>query len=102
MRERTQLPVGHGFDRSYWLSRCEGFRVEDAEGMHIGSVVELHYRSRLDQPDELAVRGGLLGRRLLLYRADSVHTIIPAQARLVLALGAVPSRSGHRRAGDVA
>jgi hypothetical protein len=102
MREPIYLPVGHGLDRSYWLSGCEGFRVEDADGMRIGTVVELHYRSRLDQPDALAVRGGRLGHRWLLYRAESVHTIIPAQARLVLAAGASPSRSGHQRAGDAA
>jgi hypothetical protein len=45
MREPIQIPVGHGFDRAYWLSRCEGFLVEDAAGMRIGTVVELHDHS---------------------------------------------------------
>jgi hypothetical protein len=95
MREPIQIPIGHGFDRAYWLSRCEGFLVEDAAGNRIGTVVELHYRSRLDQPDALAVRAGRLGLRLLLYPAEAVETIQAEQGRLVLATQAAPIRSGH-------
>ena len=102
MREPIQFPIGRGADRAYELSRCQGFLVQDAEGMRIGTVVELHYRSRLDQPDELAVRAGRLGHRLLIYRAEAVQTIFPSQARLVLARGASPIRSGVRRSDDAA
>ncbi len=94
MREPIHFPIGHGADRPYWLSRCEGFLVQDQEGTRIGTVVELHYRSRLDQPDELAVRAGRFGQRLLTYPADAIETILPMQARLLLAPGALPIRSG--------
>jgi len=100
MREPIQFPIEHGFDRAYWLSRCKGFLVEDEEGMRIGKVYELHYRSRLDQPDELAVRAGPFGHRLLIYHTEAVQTILPNQARLVLAADASPIRSGQRDAGD--
>jgi hypothetical protein len=102
MREAIQIPIGHGFDRAYWLSRCEGFLVEDAAGMRIGTVVELHYRSRLDQPDELAVRAGRFGQRVLIYRAEVVQTIMPEGARLVLAPGVAPLRSRRSGRGDAA
>lgn len=99
MRETVQFPIGRGFDRPYWLSRCEGFRVEREGGRRVGTVLELHYRSRLDQPDELAVRAGRLGHRLLIFGADAVETIWPSQARLVLAADAVPIKSGRRHRG---
>jgi hypothetical protein len=95
MGEPIQFPVGRGFDRPYWLSRCEGFLVQDAEGMRVGTVVELHYHSRVDQPDELAVRAGRLGHRLLIYRTEAVEAILPSKARLVLVSGAVPIGSGR-------
>jgi hypothetical protein len=99
MREPIQFPIGHGFDRAYWLSRCEGFLVEGADGTRIGVVVELHYRSRLDQPDELAVRAGRFGQRLLIYPVEAVQTIRPNQARLLLAAGSAPIRSGRHHNG---
>ena len=97
MGEPIEFPVGRGFDRAYWLSRCEGFLVQDSDGMRIGTVVELHYYSRLDQPDELAVRVGRLGHRQLIYPAQAVQTILPSKARLVLAAGAAPIGSGRDR-----
>ena len=102
MREPIQFPIGRGFDRAYWLSRCRGFLVQDGDGMRIGTVVELHYRSRLDQPDELAVRAGRFGHRLLIYRTEAVRTILPSEARLVLAAGASPIRTGRQRSDDAA
>ena len=63
--------------------------------MRIGRVVELHYHSRVDQPDELAVRAGRIGHRLLTYRTEAVQTILPSKARLVLAAGAAPIASGR-------
>jgi len=102
MREPIQVPRGHGFDRAYWLSRCEGFLVEDAAGMRIGTVVEVHHQSRLDQPDALAVRAGRLGLRLLIYPTGAVQTIVPGEARLILAAAAAPIRSGRGGSRDVA
>jgi hypothetical protein len=97
MRETIHFPIGHGFDRGYWLSRCKGFVIADADGGRIGAVVELHYRSRLDQPDELAVRAGRFWRRRLIYRVSAVETIVPRESRLVLAAGAAPITSGRHR-----
>ena len=94
-REPIQFPRGHAYDRAYWLSRCEGFLLEDAAGVRIGRVVEVHYESRLDQPDALAVRAGRLGLRLLVYPTAAVQTIVPAEGRLVLTSGATPVRSGR-------
>jgi len=85
-----EFPPGGGFDRSYWLSRCAGFLVVTADGMRVGTVVELRYRSRLDQPDQLIVRAGRFGHRALVYSVQSVETITPAEARLVLTSGAAP------------
>jgi hypothetical protein len=87
------IQIGRGFDRAYRLSRCRGFLVQTHEGKRIGTVSELHYRSRLDQPDELAVQRGLLGLQRLVYRADQVEAILWSEQRLVLIADAkaVPS-----------
>jgi hypothetical protein len=99
--EVLQFPVGGGgYDRTYWLSRCVGFLVVSADGMRIGTVVELRYGSRLDQPDELVVRAGRLGHRQLAYSVQTVQTIVPAQARLVLGPGAAPTGSAGRQPND--
>ena len=94
-----EFPKGRGFDRPYWLSRCEGFLVQDAAGMRIGRVAELQYVSRLDQPDALVVRAGRLGSRLLIYATEAVQTIVPAEDRLMLSAQATPTRSQRRSAG---
>ncbi len=80
-----------GFDRDYWLCRCEGFRVEAPAGW-VGTVVELRFGSRLDRPDLLVVRVGRFGRRLLLVSVVGVEEIRPREERLVL--GLVPAASG--------
>jgi hypothetical protein len=88
-RKVVGFPVGHGrLDRAYWLSRCEHFRVEQADGTPIGRVEELRYRSRLDEPDELTVRLGLFGLRRLTFPVEAVRRIHASQRRLTLAPGA--------------
>jgi hypothetical protein len=69
--------------RDYWLCRCEGFWV-DAPSGRIGLVDGLRFLSRIDQPDLLEVRAGLLGRQLLLIPSDQVTDIVVAEGRLVL------------------
>lgn len=69
------------FDRDYWLSHCEGFRVETANG-RLGIVEEV--RSRGEHEVVLAVRAGLLGRRLLLVSGRDVDFIVPRAQRLWL------------------
>lgn len=67
----------------YWLQHCEGFRV-DGSGGRIGVVEEV----RADPADPttvvLAVRAGLLGRRLLLFSAKEVSHLVPQAQRLWL------------------
>jgi hypothetical protein len=70
------------FDRAYWLSHCEGFRVDTAGG-RLGFVEEL--RAGVDSHgDMLAVRAGLLGRRLVLVPATEVDFIVPRAERIWL------------------
>jgi len=64
------------FDRDYWIAHCEGYRVDGHEG-RIGFVEEVR-----DNPDDpatplLAIRAGMLGRRILVATANQVHMIAP-------------------------
>ena len=67
----------------YWLARCEGWRVETPAG-RLGTVRRLLYGSRLDTPDALLIRGGVLRRREVLVDTHSVEEIIPAEGTLRL------------------
>lgn len=69
------------FDRDYWLAHCEGFRV-DADAGRIGFVDEIHPHGA-DGP-VLAVRAGLLGRRVLLVPVSEVAFIVPRAERIWL------------------
>ena len=70
------------FDRDYWLSHCEGFRVDTAGG-RLGFVAEIRAG---DGPDDavLAVRAGVLGRRIVLVSARDVDFSVPRAQRLWL------------------
>jgi hypothetical protein len=94
MDSDVRLPRASGFDLDYWLCRCEGFRVESPTGRRVGLVEELRFRSRLDRPDALAVRTGLLGRRLLLFPVEDVAELVPREERLVLRTA--PSSGGSK------
>ena len=70
-------------DQGYWLAHCEGFRVEEPL-RRLGIVEEV-----LAQPDggeavALAVRGGVLGRRLTLVPAHDVSLVVPRAKRVFL------------------
>jgi hypothetical protein len=69
------------FDREYWVSRCEGFRVETPAGK-LG-IVEAVLGADTDEP-VLAVRAGVLGRRVLLVPARAIDFIVPRAERLWL------------------
>jgi hypothetical protein len=71
------------FDRDYWVAHCEGYRVEGHEG-RIGFVEEV--RENPDDPSTplLAIRAGMLGRRILVVRADDVHLIAPRSQQVWL------------------
>jgi hypothetical protein len=78
-----QRPNGAASKFDYWLRRCEGFRVDSPDG-RVGFVEEVRYASRVDRPDVIAVRVGLLARLLLIVPVGEVAEIIPGDARIVL------------------
>jgi hypothetical protein len=78
-----QRPNGAASEFDYWLRRCEGFRVDSPDG-RVGFVEEVRYASRVDRPDVIAVRVGLLARLLLLVPVGEVAEIIPGDERIVL------------------
>ena len=84
MSGTLEFPRPLSWDTDYWLCRCEGFRV-DAAAQRLGVVEEVRFRARLDRPDVLVVRGGLLGSRVLPVPVTEVKEVIPREQRLVLA-----------------
>lgn len=77
---RANSGKGSQFDRGYWLLHCEGYRVDGADG-RIGFVESVRHACGATV---LAVRGGWLGRRLLLVPADEVAFIVPRAERIWL------------------
>jgi hypothetical protein len=74
--------VGVPCERDYWIGHCEGFRVEGSAG-RIGFVEEVRAGTGPGQT-VLAVRAGMLGRRVLLISVDEVFSIVPRAQRLWL------------------
>jgi hypothetical protein len=75
-------PSPWGFDRSYWLCRCQGFRVADEHGP-LGRVDGVLFHSRLDRPDCIVVRAG--PRRRFQVPVEEVVSIAPNDSLLVVA-----------------
>ncbi len=75
------LPAA-SFDRAYWLSHCEGFRVDTVNG-RLGFVEEIRASDGLDDV-VLAVRAGRFGRRVTLVSARDVDFVVPRAERLWL------------------
>jgi len=73
------------------LVRCEGFEVDSPVGL-VGVVEGLRFDSRIDVPDFLEVRGGRLGRELLLIPVQAVEEISPEEER-VLVRGVSPTQT---------
>jgi len=67
MPRHLEFPRPLSSDHDYWLCRCEGFRVDAPTG-RLGSVEAVRFGARLDRPNELLVRGGLLATARLLFR----------------------------------
>jgi len=63
------------------LVRCEGFEVDSPVGL-VGVVEGIRFGSRIDAPDFLEVRGGRLGRELLLVPVEAVQEISPEEERV--------------------
>ena len=85
----TKPEEPEGFDREYWLSHCEGFRVSRS-GRRLGFVEEV-LKPYFGTGPVLAVRGGLLGRRLLFVAAGEVFAIVPRDLRIWLTSAAPAS-----------
>jgi uncharacterized protein with ACT and thioredoxin-like domain len=83
MSRHLEFPRPLAWDDDYWLCRCEGFRV-DAPAGRVGLVEAVRFGSRLDRPDELLVRGGVLGNRQLVVAVSDVQRVIPRQQRIVV------------------
>jgi hypothetical protein len=73
------------------LLRCEGFEVDSPDGL-VGVVEGLRFDSRIDVPDFLEVRGGRLGRELLLIPVEAVQEISADEER-VLVRGVSPTQT---------
>jgi hypothetical protein len=84
---RSASPVvgrrGPALDHDYWIGHCEGYRVETHEG-RLGFVDEV--RENPADPDTplLAIRAGMLGRRIVVVAADEVHMIAPRTQQIWL------------------
>jgi hypothetical protein len=76
-------PVQEPFDRSYWLTHCEGFRVDFPGGAH-GYVEEVRHASDPDRAALLTVRMGALGRRALIVPVDEIAFLVPRAERIWL------------------
>ena len=71
------------FDRNYWVAHCEGYRVDGFEG-RIGFVDEVRQNPADPATPLLAIRAGVLGRRILVVPANEVHLIVPAAQQVWL------------------
>ena len=83
MSRGLEFPRYLSWDHDYWLCRCEGFRVDAPVG-RLGLVEAVRFGARLDRPDELLVRRGLLRNRTLAVPVSDVEEVVPRQQRLVL------------------
>ena len=92
MSRRLEFPRPRLFDEDYWLCRCEGFRVDSPTG-RLGVVAGVRFGSRLDRPDELVVRGGLLGNRIIIIPVSEIVDVRPPEERIALK----PQTGGHER-----
>ena len=70
-------------DDAELLARCEGFEVHSPVGV-VGFVEGIRFGSRIDTPDFLEVRGGRLGRELLLIPVEAVQEVSNDEGRLLV------------------
>jgi hypothetical protein len=82
-------------ERDYRLSRCGGFAVY-AGARLLGVVEGVRYHSSNDRPDVLEVRGGRLGRHVLLVPANDIESIDPEDEAVVVNHAFCPPRAGER------
>jgi hypothetical protein len=71
------------FDRDFWLTHREGYRVETDLG-RLGFVETVLRGDNPPHDTRLAVRAGRLGRRIVLVPLGSVAFIVPRAERIWL------------------
>jgi hypothetical protein len=71
------------FDRDYWLTHCEGYRV-DTGTRRLGFVEEVILGENPPDDTYLAVRAGWLGRTVVRVPLSSVAFIVPQAKRIWL------------------
>lgn len=70
-------------DHDYWLSRCQGFAVEEG-GTCVGEVDSIEYETRIDAPDFILVKTGRFAARMTRVPIDQVEHIWPSERVLTL------------------
>lgn len=70
-------------DRDYWLSRCQGFAVEEGERT-VGEVDSIEYERRIDVPDFILVRTGRFSPRMSRIPVAEVEHIWPSERVIVI------------------
>src|SRR5919199_1809147 len=86
---------GDSSEPGEWLARSEGFAVE-VDGRRIGVVEELRFGTRVDYPDALVARGGLLGRRRTTIPVSEVEQVRARERRILLRTSADHPHSRRR------
>lgn len=81
-RGQEETHSGNGDLSTYWLSTCEGFRVDSNDG-RVGVVEEVRFSSR-KQPEALAIRTGLFRIRLRIVPVEEVERVLPRRKRVLL------------------
>ena len=77
-----------GLDRDYWLTHCEGYRV-DSDGGRVGFVDAV--REEVGEV-VLRVRLGRFGRHMITVNSDQVAFIVPRAQRIWLRTHAEAAR----------
>jgi hypothetical protein len=87
-----------GVEDDYWLSHCEGYRVESSGG-RIGLVEEVRRAADNGQAESLAVLAGIRGLRRLVIPVSEIALVVPHDERLVLKERAEIASSERLRRG---
>lgn len=80
---RADRGADEPFDRDYWLTHCEGYRVDTGAG-RLGFVETVILGENPPDDTCLAVRAGSLGRTVVLVPLSSVAFIVPQAERIWL------------------
>lgn len=95
------MEAAAAFDSAYWLSHCEGFRV-DAPGGSLGFVEEIVFAGPGYEPKALVVAGGLSGRQRWLVPVADVAVVQPRRELVSLASSPANVRHLAERRSEVA